>query len=339
VFFADPQFLLLLPVAAAYAWRYWPRRTRPPQAHLAFPGMTLVAEVTPTARERAAVLPVVLRTGCLCLLVLALARPQTGDARDTTVRGRNVVIALDISSSMKAQDFGPGDRLDVAKRVVGDFIDRRRGDLIGLVVFAGTAFTQVPLTVDTGIVREMLRRVNLGMLPDGTAIGTALVTSLTHVESLPRSSVVVLITDGVNNRGVDPLQAAEAARALGIRVYTIGVSTQGQAAYTGETVKPEPAPWRQEDVLQGRRFGAVPTTVDEDVLKRMASLTGGRYYRAADAGALSGVLGQIDRLERARLRIREVANVDEAFALALIPAMALLGLEIALRATWLRKLP
>jgi Ca-activated chloride channel family protein len=339
VHFADPQFLLLLPVAAAYAWLRWPRRARTPDASLSFPGLRLLAELRPTARERAAVLPVALRSGCLALFVVALARPQVGDVRDTTVRGRNIVIALDISSSMKAEDFGPGNRLDVAKRVVGEFIERRRGDLIGLVVFAGTAFTQVPLTVDSGIVRAMLKRVNLGMLPDGTAIGTALATSLTHVESLPKSSVVVLITDGVNNRGLDPLAAAEAARALGIRVYTIGVSTQGQAAYTGESFRPAPAPWRQEDQLQGRRYGAVPTTVDEEVLGRMASLTGGRYYRASDSTALGNVLSQIDELERGRIRVRRAGNQNEVFALALTPALALLALEILLSATWLRRLP
>jgi Ca-activated chloride channel family protein len=337
--FADPQYLLLLPVAAAYAWLHWPRRDRPPVAHVSFPGMTLLSGMRPSARERAASVPVALRTACLCLFVLALARPQAGDVRDTTIRGRNVVIALDISSSMKAEDFGPGNRLDVAKRVVGDFIDRRHGDLLGLVVFAGTAFTQVPLTVDTGIVREMLGRVNLGMLPDGTAIGTALATSLTHVESLPKSSVVVLITDGVNNRGLDPMAAAEAARALGIRVYTIGVSTQGRAVYTGQSFRPAPAPWRQDDLMKGRRYGAVPTTVDEEMLGRMAEITGGRYYRAADPQALSSVLGQIDRLERNKIRVRRVANMDEAFAVALMPALAFLVLEIALGTTWLRKLP
>ncbi len=336
--FADPQVLLLLPLAAAYAWLRWPRGARTP-ALLAFPGLRLLSGLRPTARERAAALPVALRTGCLCLIVLALARPQVGDVRDTTLRGRNVVIALDISSSMKAEDFGPGNRLDVAKRVVGEFIERRHGDLIGLVVFAGTAFTQVPLTVDSGIVREMLGRVNLGMLPDGTAIGTALATSLTHVESLPRSSVVVLITDGVNNRGLDPLAAAEAARALGIRVYTIGVSTQGQAAYTGKSFRPAPAPWRPEDQLQGRRYGAVPTTVDEEVLGRMARITGGRYYRAADSQALSSVLSQIDKLERSKIRVRRIGDMDDVFAIALTPAMALLALEILLSATWLRQLP
>jgi Ca-activated chloride channel family protein len=337
--FADPLFLLLLPVAAAYAWLRWPRRARPPRAHLSFPGLALLAGLRPTARERWAALPVALRAGCLGLAVVALARPQAGDARDTTIRGRNVVVALDISSSMKAQDLGTGNRLDVAKRVISSFVERRKGDLIGLVVFAGTAATQVPLTVDTGVVLEMMRRVDLGMLPDGTAIGTGLATSLTHVESLPRSSVVVLLTDGVNNKGLDPMQAAEAARALGVRVYTIGVSTEGRAAYTAESYRPAPAPWRQEDVLKQRRYGAVPTSVDEELLIHMASLTGGRYYRAADSRALSRIFSDIDRLERARIHVRSLANLEDVFAVPLGAALTLLALELGLRATWLRRLP
>ncbi len=375
--FADPACLILLLLAAGHAWRHWPRRRRPPPGALAVPSLAWLDGPAPGPRARWAWLPVALRTAVLALLVVALARPQTvGEAGAVTTRSRNLVLALDISSSMKAVDFTPGNRLEAAKRVLADFVRRREGDLIGLVLFASRAFTQAPLTVDTGLLLELLRRVEIGLLPDGTAIGTALATSLALVEHLPpRSSAVVLVTDGGNNTGrPGPLTAAEAARALGIRVYAVGL-TAGGAAGTGgggavgtgggapvapgaadsappaarEAAAPGPGP--AEPGAAGSPAAQRPSpapaveppariaNADEAVLQRVAARTGGRYYRASDPDALARIVAEIDRLERTEVRVKTVRQYRERYALALAPALVLLLLEALLRAIWLRELP
>jgi Ca-activated chloride channel family protein len=263
-------------------------------------------------------------------MVMALARPQAEHGyRELTTQGLNIQITLDVSGSMKAEDFRPRNRLFVAKRVIADFIGKREGDRVGLVVFAGKAFTQVPLTTDRHVLLGMLDRVQIGMLPDGTAIGTGLATSLNHIKDVPaKSSVIVLLTDGVNNTGrLDPVTAAEAARALGVRVYTIGVGTQGTA------------PFLVEDPILGRRYVELPVTIDEGVLREIASKTAGRYYRATDPRALQRILDEIDRLEKTDIQVKETLNYTELFGLFLAPALALLGLDLALRLSLLRTLP
>jgi Ca-activated chloride channel family protein len=259
-----------------------------------------------------------------------MARPQSEHGlREITSQGVNILLALDVSGSMKAEDFRPRNRLYVAKRVIADFIGKREGDRIGLVVFAGKAFTQVPLTTDRAVLLAMLSRVQIGMLPDGTAIGTGLATSLNHIKDVPaKSSVVVLLTDGVNNTGrLDPLTAADAARALGVRVYTVGVGTQGTA------------PFLVEDPIIGRRYVELPVTIDENVLRAIAVRTGGRYFRATDPRGLQRILDEIDHLEKTEIHVKESLNYEELYALFLTPAFALLALELALRLTVLRTLP
>lgn len=328
--FADPLFLLLLLVPAAeLVWR-WRRRRRRPAAFLGFPAAPFLAWAGRAPRARLRPLPGYLRAAGIALLVLALARPQEArGVREMTGQGLNILLTLDVSGSMKAEDFRPQNRLHVARDVIADFIAERRGDRLGLVVFAGKAFTQVPLTTDRGVLLAMLRRVRIGMLPDGTAIGTALATSLNHVKDVPaRSSVVILLTDGVNNTGrLDPLTAAEAAAALGVRVYTIGVGTRGTA------------PFLVEDPILGRRYLELPVTIDEEMLQAIADRTGGRYYRATDPRTLEEILDEISRLEKTEIRIREAVNYRERFPLFLAPALVLLGLERLLRLGALRVLP
>ncbi|HEY7460634.1 MAG TPA: VWA domain-containing protein [Gemmatimonadota bacterium] len=328
--FADPLYLLLLLPAALLAWRLWPRRARAPRGTLALPALPLVEGALRSGRERwLRVLPALRGLG-LALMVLALARPQAErGVRELTTQGLNIQLALDISGSMKAEDFRPRNRLFVAKRVIADFIGKREGDRIGLVVFAGKAFTQVPLTTDRHVLLAMLERVQIGMLPDGTAIGTGLATSLNHMKDVPaKSSVIVLITDGVNNTGrLDPVTAAEAARALGVRVYTIGVGTRGTA------------PFLVEDPILGRRYVELPVTIDEEVLREIAVKTGGRYFRATDPSGLQRILDEIDRLEKTEIHVKETLNYTELFGLFLAPALALLGLDLALRLSLLRTLP
>jgi Ca-activated chloride channel family protein len=266
----------------------------------------------------------------LVLLVFALARPQVPkDVREIRLRSRNIIVALDISSSMKAGDFQPGNRFAVARRVVTDFVRGRKGDLVGLVLFAGRAFLQAPLTPDINLLQRILERADIGMLPDGTAIGTALALSLGQLKDLPvKASTIVLVTDGANNTGrPTPLVAAEAARALGIRIQIIGLSTRDTSSVPLNGV------WRVGSTaprLTGR---------DEAALERMAERTGGRYYRATDTEALGGVMDQIDRAERADVRVGESRAYRELFPFFLAPALLLLALELALSVTWLRRLP
>jgi Ca-activated chloride channel family protein len=266
----------------------------------------------------------------LCLLIVAWARPQLPQAvQEVKLRSRNIMVALDISSSMKAGDFQPGNRLEVARRVLSEFVQKRQGDLIGLVTFAGRTFLQAPLTPDTDLFGQTIERVDIGMLPDGTAIGTALAMSLNQLKDLPaKASVIVLITDGANNTGKpSPFAAAEAARSLGIRIHAIGLSTADTSVADRNFI------WR---------WGRAParlTRSDEAVLTRISSRTGGQFYRATDPEALRRIMSEIDPLERRDVPIRETRDYEELYSVALIPALLLLALELVLGMTWLRTLP
>jgi Ca-activated chloride channel family protein len=225
----------------------------------------------------------------MLLLTLALARPQRGfRENELSGRGVDIVLALDVSSSMRAEDFQPDNRLAVAKTVAQAFVASRPHDRLGLVLFAGTAVTQCPLTLNHPVLVDLLGRVDFGMVEDGTAIGTGLATALNRLrDSKAKSRVVILLTDGDNNRGaIDPSTAAELARALGVRVYTIGVGTSGIA------------PMPIDDPVYGLRYDRVPVRIDEPTLRAIAQRTGGRYFRAKDAAALSAVYRQIDQMEK-----------------------------------------
>jgi Ca-activated chloride channel homolog len=328
--FADPWFLSFLAVPAAYAWGRWRYRRRAPAERLGLPSLHFLADVPVSPRVRWRRILPLLRLSGLLLIVLALARPQSlRDVREIRLRSRNIMVALDISSSMKAGDFQPGNRLAVARRVLGDFVHRRQGDLLGLVLFAGRAFLQAPLTPDIDLLERILQRVDIGMLPDGTAIGTALALSLGQLKDLPvKASTILLITDGANNTGQPtPLVAAEAARTLGIRIQAIGLSTRDTASAALNGV------WRVGSTMPRL------TSRDELALQRMAERTGGRYYRAIDPEALDGVMGQIDRAERVDVHVGETREYRELFPYLLAPAVLLLVLELALGLTWLRGLP
>jgi Ca-activated chloride channel homolog len=317
--FADPWVLLLVIAVAADALL-----DRRPAHWVALPA----SEIPETRRARWARLPAWLRTAALALFVIALARPRVdGAVRETKLRGRNVMLALDISSSMKARDLGDASRIDVAKRVLADFVARRNHDFLGLVVFAGRAFTQAPLTTDEGVVLDLLHRADIGLLPDGTAIGTALAMAELHLEDLPRGSgVIVLLTDGGNNTGKpDPLTAAAVARALGIRVYAVGVSANGTS--------------RSEIPATMGEAPSSLTTAEERLLQRIASTSGGRYYRATDNAALESVMAQIDRAERTELTLREVSSYRELFWIPLVLGLTCLVSSAVLRSTVLRGVP
>jgi Ca-activated chloride channel family protein len=297
--FADPGFLLLLVFPLGYATWLWVSRRRPPVERIGFSSLAFLDDAPVSRQARLQQLPLVLRVLALALLVVALARPQLPhEVREIRSRARNIMLALDLSSIMKASDFKPGNRLQVARRVLSEFVAQRQGDLLGLVIFAGRSFLQAPLTPDIDLLGKTLTRVDIGMLPDGTAIGTALATCLNQLKDLPpKASVIVLITDGANNTGQpSPYVAAEAARAIGVRIHTIGVSAADTTGPDKQFI------WR---------WGRTPdrlTNADEIVLQRIASRSGGEYFRATDPEALTRILAKIDPLERHDVRISETRD-------------------------------
>ncbi|HEY6105612.1 MAG TPA: VWA domain-containing protein [Anaeromyxobacteraceae bacterium] len=266
----------------------------------------------------------------LALLVVALARPQRAQrVEEIRSKSRNLMLVLDISSSMGGTDFKPN-RLEVARRELGELARRRDGDLLGLVLFAGRAFLQAPLTPDAGLVQAMLGRADIGQLPDGTAIGTALALALAQVKDLPAaSSAIVLVTDGANNTGKpSPFVAAEAARALGVRIHTIGLSS------ADTTTRDRTFIWR----WGGRQADRLSQS-DEAILRRIAERTGGRYYRATDPEALARIMDAIDPLERVDVRIGETRDWGDFFPFLLVPGLLLLGAELLLSLGRLRTVP
>lgn len=327
--FADPFLLGFLLLPGVFLWLAWRARKKPPAGSLAYPVLRLVPE-TQSARVRWRHAPRTLGVTGLALFGVALARPQiAGKAEPTRMQSRNIVVALDISSSMKATDFQPGNRLMVARTLLREFVRRRRGDLVGLVVFAGRAYLQAPLTTDVDVLDRLVEQVDIGMLPDGTAIGTALALSINQLKNLPRNAcAVVLITDGANNTGdPTPALAAEAARALGIRVHAIGLSSSDTAST-----------WLN-GVWSVRNLSPRLTGRDETVLKVLSARTGGQYYRATDPQALEQILGEIDPLERIDVEVNETRKYHELFPWLLSLGLLLTGAGAVLENTVLRRLP
>jgi Ca-activated chloride channel family protein len=272
----------------------------------------------------------VLRTLVLVLVVVAVARPQTGQSEYTThTEGVDILLVLDTSGSMQAQDFKPKNRLHVAKEVVKEFVGRREHDRIGLVVFAAQAVTQCPLTLDYPVLTRLIDDVDIGMLEDGTAIGVALATAVNRLKnSDAQSRVVVLLTDGQNNAGtVDPATAAKVAAALGVKVYTIGVGTKGRA------------PMPVNDPIFGKRMVSVEVNLDEEMLTKIAELTDGHYFRATDREELVEIYERIDEMEKTRIESESFVNYTDRYRWLLLPALGLFILELALGQTILRQLP
>ncbi len=268
------------------------------------------------------------RVIALALLIIALARPQsTSKRQDVSIEGIDIVLGLDISSSMLAQDLKP-DRLEAAKNVSMDFFSGRPNDRIGLVVFSGEAFTQCPLTTDHTILSEMLDDIKSGIIEDGTAIGDGLATAINRLkESQAVSKVIILLTDGVNNAGsIDPLSAAEIAKIYGIRIYTIGAGTMGYAPYPVQT------PF-------GLQYQNMEVRIDEELLQKVADMTDGKYYRATSNTQLQDVYREIDQLEKSKIDVTEFRKKHEEFLPLAIFALLLLALEALARFTLFRSIP
>lgn len=269
-----------------------------------------------------------LRMIAIALIIVAIARPQsTLSWKDEESEGIDIVLALDVSSSMLARDFQP-DRLEAAKDLAIQFIAGRRNDRIGLVVFSGESFTQCPLTTDQGVIINLFRDLKSGMIEDGTAIGMGLATSVSRLkDSDAKSKVIILLTDGVNNQGaIAPATAAELAQTFGIRVYTIGVGTEGMAPYPVNT------PF-------GVQLRNMPVEIDEEVLQDIAQSTGGEYFRATDNDKLKQIYEQIDQLEKSKIEVKEFSQKDEEFLMFVLFAAMLLLADMVLRNTILRQIP
>ncbi|MCU0634640.1 MAG: VWA domain-containing protein [Gemmatimonadaceae bacterium] len=313
--FARPwafALLLLLPL-----WWAWTRRRRPAAITYSRVGPLMAAARRGGWTRR---LPAQLRTLAFVALVVALAQPRSGArAASLSTDGINIVLVVDISSSMLAEDFQPQNRLEVAKEQVKRFVSARSSDRIGLVAFSGEALTQVPLTTDHPVVLAAIDHLQAGQLEDGTAIGTAIATAANRLRRAPgKSRVMVLLTDGENNRGaIDPRTAAQAAGQVGVRLYTIGVGTEGMA----------PVPVGRG--LFGLRYENRPVKIDEALLTEVATGTGGRYFRARDAAALQRIYEQIDRLERTPVRARSYVRFTEQYMWPLLVGLVAVLLEMA----------
>lgn len=320
--FAHPLFFALAAlVVARIALLWWDRRAR--GGSFGFSSLSLVAPAR-GLESITAWLPMVLETLALLLLVVALARPQRVVRLAASDRfGIDIVVALDASGSMAAEDFRPRNRFTVAKELIAEFIRRRTDDRIGIVTFGSRAATRVPITYDRRIAESILERAELGEHGNGTAIGHALATAVNRLRtSKTRSRVIILVTDGVNNSGsIEPLVAADLAARSGIKVYTIGVGSEG----------PVPLPVRRQNPFTGMVetvYTHIRGELDEKTLNAIAARSGGEYFRAADARALSAVLARIDALEKTRLTAPKREQVDELYVWPLAAGLSLLGLAL-----------
>jgi Ca-activated chloride channel homolog len=327
--FADPQYLLLLLALPALAVWYWKKRVGK-GATIRYSSLDLVLPAVKPHVSHGRHLLFALRILALAALITAFARPQTGvTGEEILTEGIDIVLALDISSSMLAEDLTPT-RVEAVKQVAASFVQGRRNDRIGLVVFAGQAFTQAPLTLDYNVVLSLLSELEVGMIAeDGTAIGMGLATAVKRLqESDAKSKVIILLTDGRNNRGeIDPVTAAQMAEALGIKVYAIGAGRRGEAPIT------------IDDPTFGRRRMRMRVDVDEPTLRAVAEQTGGRYFRATDTQSLQSIYAEIDKLETTEVEVEHYTRYGELFHYPLIFGLFLLMVEVGMGNTVLRKIP
>ncbi len=330
--FHNPRFLFLLLLLPLYWLAYWRQQRLGAVRFSSLDGLEGLPVSLPVRLRH---LTVVAGSLALAALTAALARPRLGVGEELLeTEGINISLAVDLSTSMLAEDFTVGDRrmnrLEVLKPVIRDFIGRRRGDRIGLVAFAGRAYPYGPLTTDHEVLSRMVDRLEIGMLEDGTAIGMAIVSSLNQLRAAEGGEkVILLLTDGINNTGkIDPVTAAEMARGLGVRIYAVGAGSR------------DPVPYPAGRDARGRTvYRTVSLPIDDDELQRLADLTGGAYFRAEDTAGLEEIYRQIDQLEAAPIRERRFTEYRELFPAFIFAGLALLLTKIVLRETRLGSLP
>jgi Ca-activated chloride channel family protein len=329
--FLQPEWLwllVLLPIVMLWRGR------RGPIAAIEYSDVSLAREVARASRNRIGRLLWMLPILACALMIAGLARPQRAHSRtEVTANGIDIVLGLDVSGSMQALDFKIDQqrvsRIEVVKSVVSKFIDQRPDDRIGLIAFAGAPYLVSPITLDHDWLQQNLERVSIGGVDDGTAIGSAIAACVNRLRLTPaKSKVVILLTDGVNNTGkISPLAAAEAAKAMGVKIYTVGVGVRGNA----------PVPIR--DAAGNMRLITVKVDVDEKTLQAVADETGGKFYRATDTDSLQKIYEQINRFEKTAQTVQKFERTEELYPWALIPSLAILGLGLSLQQTWARRLP
>lgn len=325
--FANPEFLyLLIALPLLIAWYVWKYKKKHPAIKIST--IEGFAGSKPTIRQRLFFLPFALRVIILGLLIIALARPQTTSrSSEIKTEGVDIVITLDVSTSMLAEDLKPN-RLGAAKKYAMDFIEKRVNDRVGLVIFAGESFTQCPITIDHDILKNLFEDVESGIIKDGTAIGMGLATSVNRLkESKAKSKVIILLTDGVNNAGfVAPLTAAEIAKTFGIRVYTIGVGSRGKAPYPFQT------PF-------GVQYRNIDVKIDEEVLNNIADITDGQYFRATNNKSLQNIYDEIDKMEKTKIDETIYSTYHEEFLPFALAAGIIFLVELLLRYIFYKKIP
>lgn len=326
--FANPIYLylliLLLPMIGWYIWKL--RKT---QASLQVSSsQAFDAPAASSYKVYLRHVPFVLRIAAIALLIIVLARPQSTDNwQNTSTEGIDILLTIDVSTSMLAEDLKPN-RLEAAKDVAASFINGRPNDNIGLVIFSGESFTQCPLTTDHTVLLNLFKDIQCGMIDDGTAIGLGLANAVSRIkDSQAKSKVIILLTDGSNNMGeIAPVTAAEIAKTFGIRVYTVGVGTEGEAPY------PFPTAF-------GIQYQNIRVDIDEPTLKQIASTTGGQYFRATDNSSLKEIYTEIDKMEKTKIQVQEFSKKQEEYKNWALLVLALLFLEVLLRRTILRNIP
>lgn len=328
--FAYPQFLFLLLLLPLLAWRYWRHHQRL-GGTIRYSNLDLLKNLPKPSNYLSKHFLFGLRLSALVLIIIALARPQSGHTEEeVTTEGIDIVMALDISSSMLAEDFKPKNRIEAAKLVAEQFISGRQSDRIGMVVFSARSFTQCPLTLDYGVLINFLKKVDVGMIKeDGTAIGLGLANAVDRLRnSKAKSKVIILLTDGRNNTGeIDPLTAARVAQAFNVRIYTVGVGTRGEALYP------------VQDPFFGKRYVRMPVDIDEESLTKIAQIADGQYFRATDRQSLEKIFTEIDKLEKTKIEVKQFTRYRELFVSWLAVAMGLIFVEVVLANTKFRKIP
>lgn len=327
--FANPEYLFLLAIIPFQVYWYI-KRNQGKSGSLRYSNIGVVKRVGKSPMMRFRHLTFVLRILAVVLLIVCFARPQSGRTEEEVLtEGIDIILAMDISSSMLAEDFKPKNRLEAAKDVAADFIKGRKTDRIGMVVFAAHSFTQCPLTLDYGILQTFLEKIHIGMIEDGTAIGMGIANCVNRLrDSKAKSKVVILLTDGRNNRGeLDPVTAARVAKSFNIRIYTIGAGKRGDALYP------------VDDPIFGKRYVRMPVQIDEEILKKIADITGGKYFRATNKSSLEEIYAEIGELEKTKIEVKHYTRYKELFVNYLLLAFGLIFVEIVLANTKFRKIP
>ena len=327
--FADPIYLLFLLIIPLLVFYHFKRFKKPTIKYPELESIKLSFNQQKTKIKEW--LPVILRLVVLSFIIFALARPQSGQkGEEILTKGVDIILCLDTSTSMRAEDFKPNNRFYVAKKSAEEFVKGRKHDRIGVVVFSALAFTQCPLTLDYGALIDFLDKTEIGMTQtDGTAIGSAIVTSLNRLrESNAKSKIIILLTDGRNNTGeIDPITAAKTASAIDVKIYTIGAGVPGGALYP------------VDDPIFGRRYVKIQDDLDEATLSEIAHITEGAYFRATSPEGLKNIFKQIDKMEKTEIKSKEFTEYTELYLYFLFPALLLFLAELFLKNTVLRRIP